>query len=55
MCWPVDYLRYCEALGRDIGDIPSGLYPGVYLKDVGEALAGEVGDRYLDRPERMAG
>ena len=45
------YLRYCEALGRDIGDIPSGLYPGVYLKDVGEALASEVGDRYLDRPE----
>ena len=45
------YLRYCEALGRDIGDIPSGLYPGFYLKDVGEALASEVGDRYLDRPE----
>jgi arginyl-tRNA synthetase len=45
------YLRYCEALGRDIGDIPSGLYPGIYLKDVGEALASEVGDRYLDRPE----
>ena len=45
------YLRYCEALGRDIGDIPSGLYPGIYLKDVAEALANEVGDRYLDRPE----
>ena len=45
------YLRYCEALGRDIGDIPSGLYPGIYLKDVGEALASKVGDRYLDLPE----
>ena len=22
------YLRYCEALGRDIGAIPAGLYPG---------------------------
>ena len=45
------YLRYCEALGQDIGDIPSGLYPGDYLKDVGKALAKEVGARYLDRPE----
>ena len=26
------YLRYCEALGRDNVDIPSGLYPGDYLK-----------------------
>src|ERR1700681_1011235 len=32
-------LRYREALGDDIGDIPSGLYPGEYLKPVGEALA----------------
>ena len=45
------YLRYCEALGRDIGEIPSGLYPGDYLKDVGAALAERVGDRWLDRPE----
>ena len=45
------YLRYREALGQDIGDIPSGLYPGDYLKDVGNALAKQVGDRYLDRPE----
>ena len=35
------YLRYCEALGQDIGDIPSGLYPGDYLKDLGQALAKE--------------
>ena len=45
------YLRYCEALGRDIGAVPSGLYPGVYLKDVGAALAARDGDRYLDQPE----
>jgi arginyl-tRNA synthetase len=45
------YLRYREALGQDIGDIPPGLYPGDYLKDVGNALAKQVGDRYLDRPE----
>ena len=32
-------LRYREALGEEIGDIPEGLYPGDYLKDVGQALA----------------
>ena len=37
------YLRYLEALGEDIGEIPSGLYPGSYLKPVGEALAKEYG------------
>ena len=45
------YLRYCEAKGRDIGDIPEGLYPGAYLKEVGQALAAEFGDRLLDLPE----
>ena len=45
------YLRYCEALGQDIGKIPSGLYPGEYLKDVGKALAKDVGERYLNLPE----
>ncbi|PLW77584.1 arginine--tRNA ligase [Cohaesibacter celericrescens] len=37
------YLRYCEALGDDIGAIPDGLYPGDYLVPVGEALAKEHG------------
>jgi arginyl-tRNA synthetase len=37
------YLRYREALGEDIGPIPDGLYPGDYLKSVGEALAAEYG------------
>ena len=45
------YLRYCESLGRNIGVIPPGLYPGVYLKDVGAALVARDGDRYLDQPE----
>ncbi|PIR39528.1 MAG: arginine--tRNA ligase [Alphaproteobacteria bacterium CG11_big_fil_rev_8_21_14_0_20_39_49] len=35
------YLRYREALGEDIGEIPEGLYPGEYLKVVGESLAQE--------------
>jgi arginyl-tRNA synthetase len=37
------YLRYREALGEDIGPIPDGLYPGDYLKPVGEALAAAYG------------
>lgn len=31
-------LRYREACGEETGDIPAGLYPGEYLKGVGEAL-----------------
>ncbi|WP_199556217.1 arginine--tRNA ligase [Sandaracinobacteroides hominis] len=45
------HLRYREALGEDIGDIPEGLYPGDYLKPVGEALASEFGDRYVGAAE----
>ena len=32
-------LRMREAQGEDIGEIPEGLYPGDYLKDVGVVLA----------------
>ena len=35
------YLRYSEALGEAIGEIPEGLYPGEYLRHVGGALAEE--------------
>ncbi len=45
------YLRYREALGEDIGDIPEGLYPGDYLKPVGQALAAEYGDKLKAKPE----
>ena len=44
-------LRYREALGEDIGDIPSGLYPGDYLVPVGKALAAEFGSSLLDMDE----
>jgi arginyl-tRNA synthetase len=47
------HLRYQEVLGRPIGEIPEGLYPGDYLKPVGEALASEFGDRYADEPESV--
>lgn len=45
------HLRYREALGEDVGAIPEGLYPGDYLKPVGEALAAEYGDTYVGAPE----
>jgi arginyl-tRNA synthetase len=45
------YLRYREALGEDIGDIPDGLYPGDYLKPVGQALAAAHGDKLLAMSE----
>ena len=45
------WLRYREALGHDIGEIPEGLYPGDYLKPVGARLAEEFGPRYAEAPE----
>jgi arginyl-tRNA synthetase len=45
------HLRYREALGEDIGEMPEGMYPGDYLKPVGTILAAEFGDRYVDKPE----
>ena len=45
------HLRYREALGQDIGEIPEGMYPGEYLVPVGEMLAAEFGDTYAEAPE----
>ncbi|MEO8175957.1 MAG: arginine--tRNA ligase [Sphingomicrobium sp.] len=45
------HLRYREALGQDLGEIPEGMYPGDYLVPVGAALAAEFGDRYAAAPE----
>src|SRR3954462_11603050 len=45
------HLRYREALGAEIGDIPEGMYPGDYLKPVGVLLASEYGDDYAEQPE----
>lgn len=47
-------LRYREALGEDIGAIPEGLYPGDYLKPVGQALAAEHGRSLLEMNEADA-
>lgn len=45
------HIRYREALGETIMEIPEGLYPGDYLKPVGWALAQQYGDRYRDAAE----
>ena len=47
-------LRYREALGEDIGEIPAGLYPGDYLVPVGKALAEEFGTGLKEKPEEEA-
>ncbi len=48
------FLRYREALGDDIGEIPAGLYPGDYLVPVGQALAAEFGRKLLQMPDEEA-
>ena len=41
------HLRYREALGERIGEIPSGLYPGEYLRPIAAEIAARDGDRWL--------
>lgn len=45
------HLRYREALGEDIGEVPEGLYPGAYLVPVGHKLATQYGSKFVDAPE----
>ena len=45
------HLRYREALGETVGDIPEGLYPGDYLIETGRELAERDGEKWLGRPE----
>lgn len=47
------FLRYQEALGTEIGEIPAGLYPGEYLIPVGQALAAEHGKTLLSMTEEQ--
>ena len=50
------YLRYCEVLGEDIGEIPEGLYPGDYLKPVAAELAAQYGEtlKAMAEEERLS-
>lgn len=45
------HLRYREALGENIGDIPAGLYPGDYLKPVAEKLVARDAKKWLGKEE----
>jgi len=45
------HLRYREALGEEISEIPQGLYPGDYLVAPGKKLAERDGDKWLNAPE----
>lgn len=45
------FLRYREALGEEVGEIPAGLYPGDYLVPVGRELADEYGIKLRAMPE----
>ncbi len=47
-------LRYREALGEDIGEIPAGLYPGDYLVPVAQSLVAEFGGKLGEMPEDEA-
>jgi arginyl-tRNA synthetase len=47
------YLRYREACGEAIGEIPEGLYPGEYLVPIGQALARIHGKKLLDQPREQ--
>ncbi len=45
------HLRYREAMGEAVKEIPEGLYPGEYLIPVGAKIADEDGDKWLASPE----
>ncbi|NSM57034.1 arginine--tRNA ligase [Wolbachia endosymbiont of Atemnus politus] len=47
------YLRYREALGEEIS-IEKGLYPGEYLKPIGEGLAKKYGKDLLEKQDNQA-
>ena len=45
------HMRYREALGEDIGEIPQGLYPGDYLVAPAKKMAERDGDKWQNAPE----
>ncbi len=46
------HLRYREALGETVNEVPEGLYPGDYLAPAGVRMAEREGDRWKDAPEQ---
>ena len=45
------HVRYREALGEHVGEMPEGMYPGEYLIPVAGKLAEKDGSRWLGRGE----
>ena len=45
------FIRYKEACGESIDEIPEGLYPGDYLKSVGIDLKSKYKESFLDTEE----
>ncbi|TAH37601.1 MAG: arginine--tRNA ligase [Alphaproteobacteria bacterium] len=45
------HLRYREHFGENIGEIPAGLYPAEYMKEVAAALAERDGKKWLGKEE----
>ena len=48
------YVRYCELLGHEDGDIPEGGYRGQYIVDWAQQILDAEGDRFLDLPRKEA-
>ncbi|MGD8398547.1 MAG: arginine--tRNA ligase [Anaerolineae bacterium] len=48
------YVRYCQALGQDCGDVPEGGYHGDYIAGWARRIVAEEGDRYLSRDREEA-
>ncbi len=46
-------LRYREALGENIGEIPKGLYPGEYLCEVAQKMKENFGNSLLDKHDEI--
>ncbi|HSJ55234.1 MAG TPA: arginine--tRNA ligase [Anaerolineae bacterium] len=44
------YVRYCELLGREGGQIPEGGYHGRYIADWARQILEAEGERFLDLP-----
>jgi len=45
------HLRYREALGQDVGEVPEGLYPGDYLIPPAKSIADSDGDKWQGMTE----
>ncbi len=48
------YVRYCQLVGCDAGEIPEGGYQGQYVVDWAREIVGREGDRYLSLPREEA-